>query len=110
MKTIEDAAKEYYIKNYCKADENDNIIELSNIFTAGVEFAQRWIPVEEGSPERIGDQKYSEKVLVKSIDLESGEEIQIYLDWFDFVENMFKEEITFQGFMKVTHWRPIEVK
>lgn len=83
---------------------------IEHLIKSAVREAQRWIPMEEGPPERIGDQKYSEKVLVKSIDLETGEELQIDLDWFDFVENMFKDEITLQGLIKVTHWRPIELK
>lgn len=124
--------KEFYEKIYCEffgiskfdtegTTQNESVIRFAQ-FVSIVdwaekinkkikwEFPQTWIPVEEKLPERISNEVYSEKVLVKSIDIETGEELQVSLDWYNFEENMFKEEITFQGLMKVTHWRPIELK
>ena len=49
MKTIEEAAKEYGRKVSPQSDWTARNAEIS--FKAGVEFAQRWIPVEEELPE-----------------------------------------------------------
>ena len=55
MKTIEEAARDYALSR----EDNDYTIETEMAFEAGVEFTQRWIPVEEELPE-IG-----EKVITK---------------------------------------------
>ncbi|MDR1348155.1 MAG: DUF551 domain-containing protein [Prevotellaceae bacterium] len=47
MKTIKEAAREYALGN-CGIETFDY---LQNAFIAGVEFAQRWISVEEELPE-----------------------------------------------------------
>ena len=105
MKTINDAAIEcanIYLQGYrdsYPADENDFV----DVFEAGVEFAQRWIPVEEELP-RIG-----EKVITKmnkdkrtsyGIATRIREEWEIDAHWIDH---------TF-SYMNITHWRPIELK
>ena len=65
MKTIEEAAIECantYVKGYrdfYPSNEGDFI----DVFETGVEFAQRWIPIEEELPEK------SKQVIVK---LENG--------------------------------------
>ena len=56
MKTIEEAAKDF---NDSHVNGHHPQKWVSDIFKAGVEFAQRWIPVEEELPE-IG-----EKVITK---------------------------------------------
>ena len=38
---IEEGARKYYMNNYCKAEETDNIGELARIFTEGVSFAEK---------------------------------------------------------------------
>ena len=46
MKTIEDAARDY-AESF---EDNDYTIETEFAFKAGVEFAQRWISVEDEPP------------------------------------------------------------
>ncbi len=91
MKTIEQAAIEY------RQTLNDSGVLLSNTvatFKAGVEFAQRWIPVEEESPSEY------EYVLAKR---SVGD---VYVACFS--------DYTFHTGMphkvNITHWRPIEYK
>ena len=76
---------------------------FGNGFKAGVEFAQRWIPVEEELP------KIGEKVITKmtkdkrtsyGIATRIREEWEINAHWIDH---------TFSN-MNITHWRPIELK
>ena len=65
MKTIEEAAENYIQSKYKEfalldiIGEDTSIKDFRDDFKAGVEFAQRWIPVEEELPE-IG-----EKVITK---------------------------------------------
>ena len=93
MKTIEQAAIEY------RQTLNDSGVLLSNTvatFKAGVEFAQRWIPVEEGLPDFLTD------VLIKI----SNGKISIGCL---FIDEKFNVEFINEK-IKVTHWRPIEYK
>lgn len=96
MKTIEQAANEAYLK----AGHNAYFV---NGFKAGVEFAQRWISIEEELP-RLG-----EKVITKmnkdkrtsyGIATRIREEWEIDAHWIDH---------TFSN-MNITHWRPIDLK
>ena len=96
MKTIEEALNTAY-------DECKSNAYFGNGFKKGVEFAQRWIPVEEELPE-IG-----EKVITKmnkdkrtsyGIATRIREEWEINAHWIDH---------TFSN-MIITHWRPIELK
>ena len=50
METIEKAALEYAIQRQVDAEELKYIGRYQQSFKAGVEFAQRWIPVEEELP------------------------------------------------------------
>ena len=51
MKTIEEEIKERYeFPQYCLPDLADQIQSKIQQFRAGVEFAQRWIPIEEELP------------------------------------------------------------
>ena len=105
MKTIEEAAIEcanIYLQGYrdsYPADENDFV----DVFESGVEFATKWIPVEEELP-RIG-----EKVITKmnkdkrtsyGIATRIREEWEIDAHWIDH---------TFSH-MNITHWRHIDLK
>jgi len=93
MKTIEEAAIECantYVKGYrdfYPSNEGDFI----DVFESGVEFAQRWIPVEEDLPEKF------KQVIVK---LENG--------WHTCTWIM--EDGTFAFNVKPTHWRHIDLK
>ena len=93
MKTIEEAAIEHAknlffgsssIQYLCKGDFTTSFIE-------GVEFAQRWIPVEEELPEK------SKQVIVK---LENGWHTCTWIT----------EDGTFAFNVKPTHWRHIDLK
>lgn len=99
MKTIEESARDYALSR----EDNDYTIETEMAFNAGVEFAQRWIPVGEELP-RIG-----EKVITKmdkdkrtsygtATRIREGREIETH--WIDH---------TFSN-MTITHWRYIDLK
>ena len=96
MKTTEDALNIAY-------DECKSNAYFGNGFRKGVQFAQRWIPVEEELP------KIGEKVITKmtkdkrssyGIATRIREEWEINAHWIDH---------TFSN-MTITHWRPIELK
>lgn len=89
MKTIEQAANEYFEEyGYNKRSGEDLA------FKAGVEFAQRWIPVEEESP------AVHDYVLAKS---SVGD---VYVA--NYSRNKYHVNMPFE--VKITHWRPIEYK
>lgn len=102
MKTIEEAAQEYGEKAtgcfqnnlYPHCDETLSEVAQKD-FEAGVEFAQRWIPVEDELPED------SFQYLCKTIDNEYrliiGEHIKNWI-----YPHVLKGQIT--------HFRPIEYK
>lgn len=95
MKTIEEAAKEYADKTWVISENRE---WDTNDFKAGVEFAQRWIPIEEESPEK------GVYVLCK---------VNTYLP---FIGNYSGEEMFFKSAedpytrILITHWRPIDIK
>lgn len=88
MKTIEEAAKDF---NDSHVNGHHPQKWVSDIFKAGVEFAQRWIPVEEELPEK------SKQVIVK---LENGWHTCTWIT----------EDGTFAFNVKPTHWRYIDLK
>lgn len=93
MKTIIDAAKEYALTR-----NNANEIQFLHDFEAfkqGIEFAQKWISIEEELPD-TNEFMESNIVLVKN-------EYRIATGRYYSNGNIW-----FPGDMKVTHWRPIE--
>ena len=84
MKTIEEALNIAY-------DECKSNAYFGNGFKKGVEFAQRWIPVEEELPEK------SKQVIVK---FENGWHTCTWIT----------EDGTFAFNVKPTHWRYIDLK
>ena len=88
MKTIEQAAWEFAEEN---TDSESYVGGTYSGFKAGVEFAQRWIPVEDEIPEKF------KQVIVK---LENG--------WHTCTWIM--EDGTFAFNVKPTHWRYIDLK
>lgn len=84
MKTIEEAANESYLK----AGHNAYFV---NGFKAGVEFAQRWIPIDEELP------PVSQQVIVK---LKNNWHACTWL----------LGDGTFAYNIKPTHWRYIDLK
>ena len=89
MKTIDEASIEYVKSNFLL--ETIWAQETQDAFKKGVEFAQRWIPVEEYLPEKF------KQVIVK---LENG--------WHTCTWIM--EDGTFAFNVKPTHWRHIDLK
>ena len=106
MKTIEEAAKDF---NDSHVNGHHPQKWVSDIFKAGAEFAQRWIPVDEELPE-IGEQVLAKK------ELRDGDTwVQ---NFYSIVTRMTPsgewEGVKWSdvGFTRgiVTHWRPIELK
>ena len=91
MKTIEQAAKEFRAEFMADGSHLERCSDVS--FKAGVEFAQRWIPVEEELPEE------NEVVLVKGVIYS----LALYKGGKFNPDFMLKHE-------DVTHWRPIKLK
>jgi len=95
MKTVEEAARDYAIHEYwgiCEIVDCEAMTDKSEEdFKAGVEFAQRWISVEEELPEPM------KQVIVK---LENG--------WCTCTWLMNDGEFAFN--VHPTYWRPIDLK
>ena len=109
MKTIEEAAENYIQSKYKEfalldiIGEETSIKDLRSDFIAGVEFAQRWIPVEEELPpigEKVITKMAKDKRTSYGIATRIREEWEINAHWIDH---------TFSN-MTITHWRPIELK
>lgn len=94
MKTIEQAAEEYENKELDVIDGEYTSFSIINAFKAGVEFAQRWIPVDEESPVEY------DYVLAKS----SVEDVYVA----SFSAGTFHTGMPHK--VNITHWRPIEYK
>lgn len=116
MKTIEEAAKEY--SEIVVLKETDaSLTELKEYaqtdFKAGVEFAQRWIPVEEELPNPLPRNKSG---IIDNDDLLLLKYIPYYSLEFGVLRELNGElywEIPDVGnapLADVTHWRPIELK
>jgi hypothetical protein len=94
MKTVEEAAKEYAgIKTKVEIEVDSRIKEY-DAFKAGVEFAQRWIPIEEELPE--------ERVLVLCINPFSP-----FVASYHGKEKGFRIPNVEENY-SVTHWRPVD--
>ena len=100
MKTIEEAAKDF---NDSHVNGHHPQKWVSDIFKAGVEFAQRWIPVEEELPpigEKVITKMSKDKRTAYGIATRIREEWEINAHWVDH---------TFSN-MNITHWRHIDLK
>lgn len=106
MKTIEEAAKERagLKKNQRIDDEekyyNGHLCEKYFCFKSGVEFAQRWISIEEELPE-TNEFCESKKCIVKNATYNCVDIARYYSNtntwYFDSTDFI------------VTHWRPIDI-
>ena len=114
MKTIEEAAIDYALSR----EDNDYTIETEMAFEAGVEFAQRWIPVQEELPEYT-DLKNHNPINVKFTTI-LGEE-RVCTATFEKVRRHLFENSPYDDawivypsggrrLTNVTHWRPINLK
>ena len=102
MKTIEEAAIQY-----ANTKSSSDVFIESHIkdFKAGVEFAQRWIPVEEELPE-VG-----EIVLVRT-KINKVTTCEMYIPK-DYLGNILGEKewaASYNFKQAITHWRPINLK
>lgn len=104
MKTIEEATKDFISKK-----ETDIRLDLGAAgfdyvkyaFKAGVEFAQRFIPIDEELPNREDDD-CSNEVLCK---LRYGRHVGAF---YDFIEGKWYSSYIHHDLTEyVTHWRPI---
>ena len=107
MKKIEEGAEIYYQSN--EYQKSNSLNRFDNIFKAGVEFAQRWISVEDELPE-FDKSKYPngdfEIFLVKMATGSISHKIKYC------VANLIAEGrwSCESDWNVVTHWRPIELK
>ena len=91
METIYDAGHRVFEAARWDTLQVGNTDDCIEMFEAGVEFAQRWIPIEEELPEKLV------QVIVK---FEDG---WCTCTW-------ITEDGDFAFNVKPTHWRPIELK
>ena len=91
METIYDAGRRVFEAARWDTLQVGNTADCIEVFEAGVEFAQRWIPVEEELPEKLV------QVIVK---LEDG---WCTCTW-------ITEDGDFAFNVKPTHWRPLNLK
>lgn len=89
MKTIEEGLDEAYKKSGQNA-------YFGNGFNSGVEFAQRWIPIEEELPRQI-------EIFWKG-------EFEYDKGYLNFTECSYSEIEFLIDSTSMTHWRPIELK
>ena len=103
METIYDAGRRVFETARWDTLQVGNTDDCIEMFEAGVQFAQRWIPVEEELPE-IGEKVITKMTKDKrtsyGIATRIREEWEINSHWIDH---------TFSN-MTITHWRPIELK
>jgi hypothetical protein len=106
MKTVKQAAEEY--RHAFLVSEGTNIARVSHMsFEAGVEFAQRWVSVDEELPDG------SEQMLL--IRHNEGISTGFFSKNHAGVKNVFLfgsnlKNCLINPFRKSTHWKPIEYK
>jgi len=106
MKTIEQAAKEYYTDtvNYPKGVDSIGAKSIAyRSFNAGVEFAEQWISVDEELPQEKNQilMKRGNSLVTTGFygcTIECGE------------LGFYRNNEPYSLFLRVTHWRPIERK
>ena len=108
MKTIKEAAKEYAISLHaddCHLSISEIEMYAKTDFEAGVEFAQRWIPVKEELPPS------GEIVLLSIENCEIDVVIGFYMNS-EFIARLFIpigiDNVVIKN--EVTHWRQIKLK
>ena len=102
MKSIEEAAiehagKTWPISQVDEWDSNELKLFCKKDFQAGVEFAQRWIDVNDELPESFTS------VLVRDNECSPIRSTALYMD------GLFHPDFVLTH-KQVTHWRPIEYK
>ena len=102
MKTINDAALEYAELKANKLFRRLEVSIAEKSFKAGVEFAQRWIPVEEELPDEKNGYINKEVIAFTS---DNCVYILIYDNYLGWIPNGTDADID-----SITNWRPIELK
>jgi hypothetical protein len=110
MKTIEQAAIYHSYNSLLKSDFPHDYQSEKSGFKAGVEFAQRWISIEEETPDSGRG-----LLLVRWLDSKGVVKygLATYINFFSIGLSKAKYlDFIIQGSCKreVTHWRPIEYK
>ena len=95
MKTIEQAATNAYSIEVLSSGCNAGVTFGKEMFKQGVEFAQKWIPVEKELPEKY------QNVLLKE---DSG---SIYVGFYGGNSKLPICRATESRLIAITHWRPI---
>lgn len=99
MKTIDEEARNYSTWKTYKGEETVSQHDVLT-FKAGVEFAQRWIPIEEELP---NENDY----VLAIVDGNFGNKNQC--DWV--VVSLYSDSRFINYYdHKISHWRPIEYK
>ena len=123
MKTIEEAAREYAGINkdkYANIAHTYSKLDIADAFSAGLEFAQRWIPVDEELPEI---EKQVEALFEGDVDFERSEYVFLKVKGYPhpfvgfyvresgrcFFDLMYMANALISQ-LYITHWRPIEIK
>ena len=101
MKTIEEAAK-YFNDSHVNGHHPQTWV--SDIFKAGVDFAQHWIPIERDNEGLV---KYSTMDEMESnvpfITRLTNDEEFLYDIWYEFGADLDLDQF-------YTHWRPVNLK
>ena len=107
MKKIEEAAEIYYQSN--EYQKSNSLNRFDNIFKAGVEYAQRWISVEDELPD-FDKSKYPNgdfEIFLVRVSTGSINPKVKYCVANLIAEGRWSCE---SDWNVVTHWRPIELK
>ena len=96
MKTIEQASLENSKLHYCNAFSDELHKDADIDFRAGVEFAQRWIPVDKSLP------------VIRPFLLKNDNLHKFDTNYITYVGH--HDLISIADVLKATHWRPIEYK
>jgi len=112
MKTIEQEKSDYLTRLMAKyAAEEPNLTELAmESFSLGVTFAQQWIPVDDELPENNIDfpfQKYLVLIEIYGQNYHATTATCATFECGNWITDRNDVDILE---IKVTHWRPIELK
>ena len=102
MKTIEEAATNAYSIEVLSSGCNAGVTFGKEMFKQGVEYAQKWIPVEEELPPKEKDTDESEIVLIR----ETQDFGNFFLGWYDYHQKAWFMVYRLHQ-VKPTHWRPV---
>jgi hypothetical protein len=103
MKTIKEAAREYADNRPYLLHEPEKVKYYTS-FMAGVEFAQKWISVEDELPEAGYGGEVSDTVLIK----DDFKHVGTGRYWIE--DKQWIQDVPNKYYATVTHWRRIEIE